>query len=242
MYQITTADDLYSNTIFSLATDEDGIVWIGTAAGLNSFDGLNVYKHVGDPDGLSGPLENRINDVFVDSYNNKWFATSGGLSILKSGYSAWDSHAWKGYTTKNSALVSNNVFSVYVDSKSTRALVGTDMGLSVYTGTFAETEPNFNRIAGGPNPFILSGSNGIFTLTHLKDHSTVKIFTLNGVLVRRLDTRSFFSDGSPTLEGSRAYWDGRDSSGRLVNSGIYLYAAYTIEGQSVSGKIAVVRK
>ncbi len=242
MYRINTDDELYSNTIYSIATDQDGIVWIGTAAGLNSYDGVNVYKHVGDPEGVSGPLENRINDIFVDEYNNKWFATTGGLSILKAGYSAWDSHAWKGYSTKNSGLISDNVFSVFVDSKSARALVGTDMGLSVYTGTFAETEPDFNKIAGGPNPFVLSAKSGFFTLTHLQDHSTVKIFTLNGVLVRQLDTGSFYSNGSPTLEGSRAYWDGRDSSGRFVNSGIYLYAAYTVEGQSVSGKIAVIRK
>ncbi len=242
MYTLTTDDDLYSNTILSMATDEDGIVWIGTAAGLNSYDGVNVYKHVGDPEGIIGPLENRINDIFVDTYNNKWFATSGGLSILKAGYSAWDSHAWTGYSIANSGLISDNVFSVFVDEKTTRALIGTDMGLSVYTGTFAETEPNFNKIAGGPNPFILSENTGTYTLTHLQDHSTVKIFTLNGVLVRQLDTGSFYSNGNPTLEGSRAFWDGRDHSGRVVNSGIYLYAAYTIEGQSVSGKIAVIRK
>ncbi len=242
MYRINTDDDLYSNTIYSLASDQDGIIWIGTGAGLNSYDGVNVYKHVGDPEGLTGPLENRINDIFVDEYNNKWFATSGGLSILKAGYSAWDSHAWKGYSTKNSALVSDNVFSVFVDSKSARALVGTDRGLSVYSGTFAEVESDFSKIAGGPNPFEVTANGGLYTLTHLQNHSTVKIFTLNGALVRQLDTRTFYSDGSAALEGSRAYWDGKDSSGRVVNSGIYLYAAYTLEGQSVSGKIAVIRK
>jgi hypothetical protein len=31
-------------------------------------------------------------------------------------------------------------------------------------------------------------------------------------------------------------------NGALVSSGIYLFAAYTLEGKSTNGKIAVIRK
>jgi len=242
VYHRDMQDNLYSAKIYSIASDHDGIIWIGTAGGLNSFDGVNIYKHVGDPKGETGPLENRINQIYVDKYNNKWFATPGGLSILRAGYSPWEENAWQGFSSENSGLLDCDVFSVFVDPTSSQALVGTKRGLSVYSGTFAEIQDDFAQIAAGPNPFILNENAGVFTITNLQNNSSVKIFTINGTLVRELRADLFFNSNSPTLDGSRAYWDGRDLNGNTVNSGIYLYAAYTVEGQSVSGKIAVIRK
>ena len=44
----TSNANLFSNTILTLTKDQDGVMWIGTAGGLNSFDGNNFYKHVGE--------------------------------------------------------------------------------------------------------------------------------------------------------------------------------------------------
>ncbi len=243
VYHFTMSENnLYSDRVFSIKSDPDGVIWIGTAAGLNSFDGVNMYKHVGDPEGRSGPLENRINQIFVDDYNNKWFATSAGLSILRAGYSPWQENAWKGYNTENSSLVDNDVNAIFVDAAFAEAYVGTNSGLSVYSGTFAQIRDNFKQISGGPNPFLLDKQSDTYMITNLQSNSIVKIFTLNGSLIRELRTDILFGGGRPTVEGSRAYWDGCDRNGNLVSSGIYLYAAYTIDGKSVSGKIAVVRK
>ena len=243
VYHFTMSEDnLYSDRIFSIKSDPDGVVWIGTAAGLNSYDGVNMYKHVGDPDGRSGPLENRINQIFVDDYNNKWFATSAGLSILRAGNSPWQENAWKGYNTENSGLVDNDVNAVFIDAASAEAYVGTNNGLSVYSGTYAEIRDNFKQIAGGPSPFIPDEQAALYTIINLRSNSTVKIFTLNGALIRELRADITFGEGISTVEGSRAYWDGRDRNGNMVSSGIYLYAAYTVDGKSVSGKIAVIRK
>jgi len=236
LYHIVVNDNLYSNSINSIASDKDGIMWIGTLAGLNSYDGVNIYKHVGDENGNSGPLENRINFIFVDDFNNRWFATSGGLSVLRAGKSPWDTQAWEGFTTENSGLVSNNVHGLYVDSKTSEAVIGTDEGISVYSGTFAQLREDYNLSSGGPNPFIVEGTQKQFTITYLKMNSIVKIFTLNGLLVRELNA------DNGTVDGSRAFWDGRDSAGNFVSSGIYLYTGYDPEGNSTAGKIAVIRK
>ncbi len=243
VYHFTMSEDnLYNDRIFSIKSDPDGVIWIGTAGGLNSYDGVNMYKHVGDPEGRTGPLENRINQIFVDNYNNKWFATSAGLSILRAGYSPWQENAWKGYTTENSGLVDNEVNAVFVDPVSGEAYVGTNSGLSVYRGSFAEIRDNFKQVAGGPSPYLLNKDSGFYTITNLKSNSIVKIFTVNGALIRELRSDIVYKDGTPTVEGSRAYWDGRDRNGNMVSSGIYLFAAYTVEGKSTSGKIAVIRK
>lgn len=238
----TISDNLYSNTIYALEVDRDGIVWIGTGAGLNSYDGIRIYKHVGDPEGLNGPLENRINNIVVDDFNNRWFATSGGLSILRAGRSPWENNAWIGFNTENSGLVDNQVFGLFVDNRTSQALIGTMQGISLYTGSFAQVQENYNQIAAGPNPFLIQDNQDKFMITHLMQNSTVKIFTLNGVLIRELKPGKSLSDGTPQVDGSRAYWDGRDRFGHLVPSGIYVYFAYTVEKSSSAGKIAVIRK
>ena len=233
--QFTTQDNLYNNRILSLAKDQDGVMWIGTSSGLNSYDGVNLYRHVGDPSGNAGPLENQINQIFVDQANNKWFATTGGLSILRGGRSPWDSTAWIGFTTENSGLVDNNVNTVFVDPKKSEALIGTENGLSIYHGSFAEIQQEFDKMVGGPNPFIINKDASKFIIRNLLYNSEVKILTLNGKLVRKLTVKN------GTIDGGRAEWDGRDSNGKIVASGIYLYFAYADNGKSKTGKVAVIR-
>jgi len=235
-------DNLYSNRVYSIAKDKDGLVWIGTAGGLNSFDGLNIYKHVGDPAGKTGPLENQINQIFVDRYNNKWFATTGGVSILRAGKSAWDSEAWLGISTQNSKLVDDNIQSIYVDPNTSEALIGTDNGLSVYRGAFGQIKKDYSALGTGPNPFVIDESGRRFIISKLKINSTVRIFTLNGALVRELSASQKLSDGTLSVDGGRAVWDGRDALGNTVSSGIYLYMVFTEDGQSAAGKIAVIRR
>ncbi|MEJ2542961.1 MAG: two-component regulator propeller domain-containing protein, partial [Calditrichaceae bacterium] len=236
----STQENLYNNRILSLCKDQDGIMWIGTSSGLNSYDGVNLYRHVGDSESedlnkMYGPVGNQINQIFVDQANNKWFATSGGLSILRGGRSPWDSTAWMGLTTENSGLVDNNVNTVFVDPEKSEALIGTEKGLSIYHGRFAEIQEKYDKMIGGPNPFILSKENSTFIIRNLLYNSEVKILTLNGKLIRRLTVEN------ESVDGGRAEWDGRDTIGNKVASGIYLYFAFAEDGNSKAGKVAVIR-
>jgi len=234
VFNLDINDNLYGNSIRSLAYDDDGIMWIGTTAGLNSFDGQNLYRHAGDENGLNGPLSNSISQIVVDRFNNKWIATAGGVSILRGGLSAFEAGSWVGYTSSNSGLLDNNVHSVFVDNDEGAAYIGTESGISVFRGTFAEIRSDFSDVSFGPNPYYVD-ENVNFTITNLMNNSTVKIFDLNGSLVRELsvDNRS--------VDGSRAEWDGRDLLGNKVASGIYLFMAFTAEGKAKAGKFAVIR-
>jgi ligand-binding sensor domain-containing protein len=231
-----TSDNLFSNTILALKQDQDGIIWIGTSAGLNSYQndasGLNrlVYKHVGE----IGPVENKINSIFVDAFNNKWFATDGGLSILQANKSPWDPAAWVHYTTENSGLPSPLVNSVYVDNQTGAAYLGTELGLAIFKGPFSQFRSDLKSVVSGPNPFLLDGSKE-FVIKNLVPDASVKILNINGRLVREL------TEANGNIKGSRAIWDGKDIYNNWVPSGIYLFLIYNEEGLKNSGKISVIK-
>jgi len=230
LYRIGISDNLFSVWITAIAKDKDGVMWIGTDAGLNSYDGVNFYKHIGD----TGPVENKVNQIFVDDYNNKWISTDGGLTVLRSELSPWESNAWIDYTTDNSGLPNNIVNSVFVDAESGKSYIATENGLAIFKGTFAEYKDNLDLISGGPNPFILNSNSHIFTIKNLMPNSTVKILNINGMLVRTLTIEN---NG---ISGSRANWNGKDDDGEKVSSGVYIYLVYTEEGIVGKGKISLI--
>jgi len=242
VYHLGITENLFSVDIQSLAYDRNGIMWIGTQGGLNSLDIYSVgnqsqilaYKHIGDESGRNGPLGNWINQVKVDAFNNKWVATSKGLSILPENKSPWEENAWISYTVRNSGLVNNNVHSISTDKISGETVLGTENGISIYRGAFSELKSDYSLTAGGPNPFHLNRGND-FIIKNLMTNSIVKIYTLNGKLIRSLTVEN------NDINGGRASWNGYDDANHPVSSGVYYYLAYTNEGDSVTGKIAVIR-
>ena len=67
---------------------------------------------------------------------------------------------------------------------------------------------------------------------------SVKVLSISGKLIRVLTSGSEFAPG-----GKLAFWDGRDESGNLVQSGVYILVAYDNDGSNVkTAKVAVVRK
>jgi gliding motility-associated-like protein len=71
------------------------------------------------------------------------------------------------------------------------------------------------------------GTNDTAIFSGLADGDQVKIFDVRGRRVR-------------TIPGPNAVWDGKDDSGKVVESGVYLYQ-YTISGDRVSGVILVAK-
>ncbi len=68
-----SADGLPSNTVYAVAQDADGILWIGTRNGLASFDGrrIKAFKEYG-----------RVNALAVDRGGRLWVGTSKGLRVM----------------------------------------------------------------------------------------------------------------------------------------------------------------
>jgi len=246
-----SADNLKSNATSSIAADGDGYVWVGTRSGLSAILGGNVF----DFRDTYQPLGFQINDIYVDTENNKWFATDRGISILKGSGSPFSEDSWIHIIPRNSSvdadiissrknlfienLPSENIHSITLNEKSGDIYIGTDAGIAILrSNPFSSPFENFDLTRVGPNPFLIDGAeNRPLSFYNLAPGSEVRILSVNGQLIRTLD-RTDFSE----IQGNSAIWNGRNEEGRIVASGVYLYLITTDGGQQTSGKIMVVQE
>jgi ligand-binding sensor domain-containing protein len=245
------SDGLKINSVWSIAADEDGYVWVGTRSGLNAILNRTVF----DFRGTYQPIGLKINDIYVDSRNNKWFASDKGLSILKASDSPFDPNSWVDIVPFSSSidpeqlgqranvfkenLPSENIHSVFLDETTGDVYVGTDAGIAIIRNNpFASIFSDYEQLQVGPNPFVLEEDrDNLFSFFNLVANSEIKILTINGQLVRALDPKNFSEN-----KGAMAQWDGRTEEGKFVSSGVYLYLMSNEEGQSKAGKVLVIRK
>lgn len=79
---LTNKNGLSSNLVQCLFQDAQGFVWIGTANGLNRFDGIN-FKIFTQQDAQGQSLaDNSINSICQDANGSLWIGTRRGLSYL----------------------------------------------------------------------------------------------------------------------------------------------------------------
>ncbi len=239
-------DNMKSDQVNAIAADQDGYVWVGTRTGLNAILGGQVFdfRETFQPIGL------KINDIFVDSRNNKWFATDQGLSILKGEGSPFEPSSWIDLVPFNTSLdveqlgVRSRAFqenlpseiinSVFVEEKNGDVYLGTDQGLAIIRNNpFASTFSDFAKLKVGPNPFLLNeGERNTLNFRQLVPGSQVKILSINGQLIRLLKR--------DILDEIR--WDGRNEDGKFVATGVYVYMITSENGQETAGKVLVVNQ
>jgi ligand-binding sensor domain-containing protein len=74
----TEKEGLSSNFIRCFYQDRQGYMWIGTAFGLNRFDGTVFDKFLKDPNNTATISSNVILCITADQQNNIWIGTEGG--------------------------------------------------------------------------------------------------------------------------------------------------------------------
>jgi len=81
-----------------------------------------------------------------------------------------------------------------------------------------------------PNPYSLSSGNGIIFRLNTAGSAQLKIYTIGGKLVRDL-----------TFQGGQIIWDGKNNAGNNVVTDLYIYKLTETTGDSVTGKLAVIK-
>lgn len=75
---ISTAQGLSQSSVFSLAQDKKGFIWMGTRDGLNRYDGYDFLSFRNNPQDTNSLSNNEITKVFVNKQGNLWIGTRGG--------------------------------------------------------------------------------------------------------------------------------------------------------------------
>lgn len=125
--RISLAEGLSQSTIYGLAQDSPGFLWVATQDGLNKYDGISFETFYNQPfDSTSIPSGN-IMTVFCDTKNRLWVGT------MNSGLSLYNRNT-KSFTTfseseKRGAINDNSIFTICEDAAGT-IWVGTSVGLN----------------------------------------------------------------------------------------------------------------
>ncbi|MFH0882625.1 MAG: hypothetical protein V2A56_06540 [bacterium] len=220
--------------IADMAFDQEGILWMATPNGLYSLD-VQQPLNLLEPVGIAGAVSTFSFSVAVDPLDQIWVATDFGVSVL-----GRDRYTWvRNYTTDKgpypSPLVTDQVDAIALNPKTGEAWLGTTQGISIVTTPFRNFADQPQEIVIAPQPLLVgNGGNGplLFSSTSLSAGAKVRIYTPSGRLIQELSFESAALNG----------WNGKNSSGDWVASGVYLIVVTGSGGNSITGKVAVIRK
>jgi hypothetical protein len=211
------------NHICSMAEDQRGRLWVGTNSGVFEItDPTSVTSDVvtvnhlkvprNDGTGLADYLLDAltVSGIAVDNSNRKWLSTTtDGVYLVSEDGDEILEH----YTTSNSILPSDCVYSVACDPNSSSVFFATASGVVEYNSTSAPASDNLDNVYAFPNP-VRPDYSGWITVTGLMDNTLVKITDAAGNLVYQ--GRS---------EGGIITWDGCNFNGERVKTGVYFVFA-----------------
>lgn len=229
---------LPNNDIYSIEEDLNGEIWVGTLQGIAVFYAPQALFGEGQSDAQQILIEQdgniqilleteQINAIEIDGANRKWVGTAGsGVFLLSSNGQETIHH----FTTRNSPLISNNIFDIAVNHGTGEIFFATERGLISFMSDAQNFDQDIEEVRVYPNP-VKSDYFGDITIDGLAFDSDVKITDTAGNIVYA--TRS---------NGGRATWDGNGREGRPVAGGIYLVFASSPDGQAANvGKVAIIR-
>lgn len=227
--------------VTSVAKDLESNIWLGTEVGpvmltpdlmrdtkagfvqvkVPRNDGTNFADYL-----LSGVY---INCIAIDGGGRKWFGTNGnGVYLI----SADNMQQLNHFTTDNSLLLDNNIMDIAIDQQTGEVFFSTEKGLcSVMSdATMPNESMDKDNVWAYPNP-VEPDYTGDITICGLSINARITITTSSGHLV-----------ASGISTGGSFKWNGCDTNGKRVASGIYMVHAATAEGESgVVCKVAVIR-
>ena len=226
------------NRVSALAEDKNGKVWIGTSNGVielsnpknatnPSFTVTRIKVPRNDGTNYADYLLDAIHvtSISVDNSNRKWLGTmSDGVYLVNENGSKILEH----FTSDNSYHPGGVTYSVYAYPFSNSVFMGTEYGLVEYSSDSSPAMEDYSNIYAYPNP-VKPEYTGLITITGLMDNSLVKITDSAGHV--------FYTSRS---EGGMVTWDGCNSVGERVKSGVYFVYVSQNENQNSSGAVTKI--
>lgn len=226
------------NRVSALAEDKNGKVWIGTSSGIIEIsnpknatntsltvtrlkvprnDGTNYADYL-----LDGV---HVTSISIDNSNRKWIGTmSDGVYLVNENGTEILEH----FTSENSYLPGGTTYSVFAHPYNNSVFMGSEFGLVEYSSDSSPAKEDYSEIYAYPNP-VKPEYTGLITITGLMDNSLIKIADSAGNV--------FYSSRS---EGGMVTWDGCNSAGERVKSGVYFVYVSQNENEQSSGAVTKI--
>ncbi len=229
------AGGLPESTTLSIVKDKEGAIWIGTTNGIGIVHcpGSVIAREceaelkVVQDDQFAGHLfaDQSVKAMAVDGANRKWIGTSNGVWLI----SADAEKTIYRFTEDNSPLPSNMIERINIDPVTGDVFFSTEKGLACFRSTATEGyTKNEDELFIYPNP-VPSGYGGMIAVRGIAENADVRFTDISGQLVYR--TKAL---------GGQAVWDGKDYTGRKVQSGVYLVFIVNKDGtEKATGKIII---
>ncbi len=227
-------------TVYSIAEDLDGNLWVGTDQGpVIYYNPENVFDKDLKASRIKIPRNDGTNladymlktetitSIAIDGANRKWLGTaSSGAYLLSSDGTT----QIKNFNEQNSPLLSNSIVSLAVDNKTGEVWFGTSKGVQSVRGDATAGDEKFSKVYTFPNP-VRENYIGNVTITGLLRDSQIRITDISGNLV--YETVS---------DGGEATWNLNTYTGRRVATGVYLVFCASKDGsQSYVTKMLVIK-
>lgn len=233
----TGIGNLPSNQVNCTAKDKNGFIWVGTDRGIgiiqcteNIFTpaGCDALLPVVQQDRFAGLLfkDENVQTIAVDGADRKWVGTKNGVWLI----SATGEKVIYRFSTSNSPIPGNDVSKISIDPLTGEVFIATNSGLCSFRSTATEAVSTQQKLLVFPNP-VPPGYNGSIAIRGLTNNALVKITNLYGALVYQ--TRAL---------GGQAIWDGKNTNGLKVASGVYLVICRDDSGtEKIATKITIVQ-
>ena len=175
---------LSMNFITCIGQDQQGFIWIGTADGLNKYDGYNFTTYRNQP-GILGSISNSlILSVYADKKGVLYVGTNdGGLNIYNREKDIFTSFTHNAEDT--TSLNSNRVNAIFEDSNGI-LWIGTEEGLDAFD---RETKTFTHYVNDPTNPNTVT-SNMIRAMVE-DQYGNLWIGTEEGISVLSPDRKTF---------------------------------------------------
>lgn len=229
---------LPSNDVTCLAEDLNGEIWVGTAEGIAVF--YSPFDILTDNPSDSRQILVEQNGVFqflldgqtvsaiaVDGANRKWISTFGAGVFLMSPNGT---EQIARFTSENSPLLSDVVNDIVIDNASGEVFFATTEGIVSYSSDAIAGSLSNQCTSVYPNP-VRENYEGPISIDGLVRDSEVRITDVRGNLIY-----------STVSNGGKAIWDGKNTNGERVVTGVYFALSSDGQGESTCvSKILVVK-
>ena len=224
-------------TIWSIGMGNNDRLYYLTPYGLNYFDlqksynaviGENAYPYFPNISFGNG------SKIKVDPHGNIWtISPTDGIHVLLDNTTYWPDI--NGLQVSNSPLLSDEISDIAFDRKRNIAYIATNRGVNILKIPFGSEKQNYSKVKIFPSPFYIPNKKKMI-VDGLPYESSMMVMNLDGHLVRHIINQGI------SIDGDQISWDGKDSFGDYVSSGVYLLNIYNMNGTQIIEKVTVIKK